>query len=56
MTEFYDAEIGRLHKQLSELYRKTPGDTRRINGLWARIERLQAVNARIEVKESRNGR
>lgn len=52
MTEFFEAEIGRLHLQLAELYRKTPGDTRRINGLWARIERLQSLNARLTVKEA----
>lgn len=56
MTDFYDAEIDRLHVLLAQMYRKTPGDTLRINGLWARIERLQAQNARVTVREANNGR
>lgn len=43
---FYDAEIDRLHEELARIYRLgnlTPEEYLRAQGLWARIERLEAT-------------
>lgn len=58
MNEFYDLEIERLHQQLAAIYRRgylTTAEQLQVKGLWARIERLEATRAKIEVKEARYG-
>ncbi len=52
MNEFYDEEIERLHEKLAALYRGKSTDYSRINQIWARIERLEATKAKIEVREA----
>lgn len=54
MSEFYDKQIEELHQKLAHLYRGKSTDTVRINGIWARIERLEQVNAKLIVKEGKN--
>lgn len=49
MTQGYQEEIESLHLQLSRLYRAGSRDYDKIDGLWARIERLEAFQTMIEV-------
>lgn len=47
MSEFYDLEIERLNAQLADIYRRgrlTPTEKVKVDGLWARIERLDAAH------------
>lgn len=53
MNDFYDTEIDRLHDELAHLYRNKSTDGTRIDGLWARIERLETSRVRVAAKESR---
>jgi hypothetical protein len=59
MNEYYDTEIDRLHEQLASIYRRgalTSTEKVTADGLWARIEKLEATKVKIEAKESkRNG-
>lgn len=52
MKDFYENEITRLHEKLAALYRGGSTDHSRIQGLWARIERLESTKAKIEVREA----
>lgn len=46
MEEYTHKEIDRLQKELTRLYRGKSTDTVRIDGLWARIERLEMIAAK----------
>lgn len=48
-----DNEIDRLHNTLHALYRGRSTDKLRIEGLWARIERLEKVAVKLEAREGR---
>lgn len=48
MTQGYTDEINELHEQLATLYRFGSRDTEKIDGLWARIERLESFQMMIE--------
>lgn len=48
MTQGYVDEIAALHEELATLYRFGSRDTAKIEGLWARIERLEAFQVMID--------
>jgi len=43
----YESELERMHGQLYILYRAGSRDQVKIDGLWARIERLQTMQAKL---------
>lgn len=52
--EYYEAETQRLHEKLAPIYRLgnlTPSEYIETEGLWARIERLQAAAVAVSVRE-----
>ncbi len=58
MTNTHEEEIARLERDLATIYRRTRGglpltplEKNRVDGLWARIERLEETAARIAAKE-----
>lgn len=57
MTDYYEQELDRLHLELRSLYslgRLTPAEQIKADGLWARIERLDAVATQVRVRESKH--
>lgn len=48
MTNAYTQRLDALHEELAQLYRGKSTDTLRIEGLWARIERLEATAAKLK--------
>lgn len=58
MNEYYDQEIDRLNAQLETIYRRgtlTPTEKVTVDGLWARIEKLEKTKVQVEAKENRIG-
>jgi hypothetical protein len=52
-NEFHYNRITALHEELAQLYRGKSTDAIRIQGLWARIERLEATQVRLRAREAR---
>lgn len=58
MDDFTNDEIERLHVKLAAIYRLgrlTPAEEIAVQGLWARIERLEASRLAIMMKEAGRG-
>lgn len=55
MNDYYDHQVELLHHRLARIYREDPGNKYAIEALWARIERLEDVGVRINVKEASFG-
>ena len=56
MTTSTQQEIDRLHDKLAAIYRLgalTPNEKMEARGLWARIERLEATQVAVQVKEAK---
>ncbi len=51
MSNVYEREIDRLHQDLARIYRRgrlTSFEDQEVRGIWARIERLEAINVKIK--------
>lgn len=58
MNDFTEQEIDRLHVKLAGIYRRgrlTSGEQITVQGLWARIERLEASRLAIMMREAKVG-
>lgn len=58
MSDYYDTELDRLHIKLRSIYSLgplTPAEKIAADGLWARIERLEATKVAVQVRESKRG-
>lgn len=56
MSEYTEGEVDRLHNKLAVIYRRgrlTKTEQLEVDGLWARIERLQTSIVAEAAKEDR---
>lgn len=58
MTEYYTQTLERLHEELAAIYRRsrggaplTPTENVTVDGLWARIERIETAAVLIAARE-----
>lgn len=58
MTEYYKQTLERLHEELAAIYRRsrggvalTPTEMVTVEGLWARIERIDTAAVLIAARE-----